>query len=110
MRLKGMARNNVGSNQPMNTSEAPGNIKTQASAWWVRVDSGTMGVDEQTQFEAWVNANPAHQKALDQVNLIWQELDGIKDRLAATIPPPARKKHVFKPWQWGIAHCCPTVY
>jgi transmembrane sensor len=104
MRLKGMAiNNNTGSNQPMNTSGTPDNIKTQASAWWVRMDSGTMAADEQATFEAWVNANEAHKEAFNQVNHIWQELDGIKDRLAAAMPPPARKTSRFNPWQWGLA-------
>jgi transmembrane sensor len=103
MRLKGMAINNAESNQPMNISEAPDNIKTQASAWWVRVDSGTMDDHEQTQFDAWVNASESHREAFNQVNKIWQELDGIKDRLAAAMPAPARKPSRFNPWQWGIA-------
>lgn len=103
MRLKSMARNQSGANQPMNTNGTPDNIKTQASAWWVRMDSGTMDGNEQAQFEAWVNANPAHRQAFDQVNLIWQELDAIKDRLAAAMPPPARKPSRFNPWQWGTA-------
>jgi transmembrane sensor len=87
----------------MNTSEAPDNIKTQASAWWVRVDSGTMDAHEQATFEAWVNASEAHKEAFNQVNLIWQELDGIKDQLAAAMPPPTRKTPRLKPWQWGMA-------
>lgn len=87
----------------MNTSETPDSIKTQASAWWVRVDSGTMGADEQAKFEAWVNASPLHQEAFNQITHIWQELDGIKDRLAAAMPSPTKKTPRFSLWQWGIA-------
>ena len=89
----------------MNTDETATNradIKSQASAWWVRVDSGMMTTGEQAKFETWLNANPSNRDAFDQVNRLWQELDGIKDRLAATIPPPARKTRQFSHWQWGM--------
>jgi transmembrane sensor len=95
----------------MNANELPNNtdIKSQARAWWVRVDSGMMTASEQVVFDAWLNTNPLHQDAFDQVNYLWLELDGLKEQFVPLLPVQAAKPRRLVNWQWGmtaIATCC----
>jgi transmembrane sensor len=73
-------------------------IPSQARTWWVRVDSGTMDASEKAEFQGWLNASPSHPEAFDQVNRLWQELDGIKEQLAA-LPLSAKKYRQPNRWQ-----------
>ncbi len=90
----------------MKANEASSNktdIQAQARYWWVRVDSGSMDVREKAKFELWLNADPSQREAFDQIGNLWQELDGVKDKLAAILPVSANEPRRLSFWQWGLS-------
>jgi transmembrane sensor len=87
-----MQENVIAINQPK--------LKLQARAWWVRVDSGQMTSQERCEFEAWLNASPLHRQTFEEVNGLWQELDGIKNQLVGLVPPQPTKQQIGMTWRW----------
>jgi transmembrane sensor len=85
-----------------NTAKNLADTQTQARDWWVRVNGGNMDAIEQSQFQTWLNANPLHQSAFEDINSLWRELDGIKGLIdnieSTTKPKPRRIVH----WRWAI--------
>jgi len=56
-------------------------IKTAANAWWVRLDSGTLSTQEREKLTSWLAADPEHQQAFDAIDVLWNELDSIKQQI-----------------------------
>lgn len=59
-------------------------INELAARWAVRVDSGSLGPDEQRELDAWLNADPRHRGAYVRVRAHWVDLDRL-----ATLRGPA---------------------
>lgn len=79
-------------------------IQEQATAWWVRVDSGDLSKAEQVEFLQWQKAHPAHRVAFEEVCRLWGELDELKShRKPAKLPLAAPVKKSFWNWQYGTA-------
>ncbi len=82
-------------NEPLNHAT----IQEQATAWWVRLDSGDFSKNDHAAFLQWQQAHPAHRAAFDEICQLWGELDALKPRLAVTTPAP--RLAVKKPlWGW----------
>lgn len=65
-------------------------IKAEATAWWVRLDSDGLETADYQAFQTWLNQDPAHRRAFEHINQLWGELDGLKPLLAAPQSPTAR--------------------
>lgn len=61
-------------------------IKAAANAWWVRLDSEDITAREQAEFDRWLNTNPQHRQAFDEVCALWDELDAVKQSFNSTQP------------------------
>ncbi|MBA5868508.1 MAG: DUF4880 domain-containing protein [Nitrospira sp. CR2.1] len=61
---------------PMGTSE-PNSIASTASAWLVRIETGTVTADERRRFAEWLAADPAHRAAYREAEDFWRSLDGL---------------------------------
>lgn len=55
--------------------ERPISIDEQAAIWFSRRCRGPLSSREQTQLDAWLAADPAHVRALADMQLIWADLD-----------------------------------
>jgi transmembrane sensor len=77
-------------------------IQDQARHWWVRANGGRMEANEQSQFQTWLNANPLHQAAFEDINNLWRELDGIKGLISDVIPATQSKPRRTIRWQWSL--------
>lgn len=51
-----------------------GDIAEQAAAWLARHDAG-LSADEQAAFDRWLDADPNHRRAWDEVQAAWQALE-----------------------------------
>jgi transmembrane sensor len=61
---------------PMGTSE-PNSIASAASAWLVRIETGTVTAEERRHFVEWLAAAQAHQVAYREAQQFWHSLDGL---------------------------------
>lgn len=52
-------------------------LASTASAWLVRMETGTVTPDERRRFEAWLSADPAHSAAYHEAVRFWRALDGL---------------------------------
>lgn len=61
---------------PMGTPE-PNSVASTASAWLVRIETGTVTADERRHFAEWLAADPAHPAAYREAQQFWHSLDGL---------------------------------
>lgn len=61
---------------PMGTPE-PNSVASTASAWLVRIETGTVTADERRHFAEWLAADPAHPAAYREAERFWRSLDGL---------------------------------
>ncbi|MGZ8955772.1 MAG: FecR family protein [Methylovulum sp.] len=82
-------------------------IKSQARDWWVRLDNGNLSAQEKTALTEWLEANPAHQQAFDDIQRLWSKLDRLKDGIA--IPEIDQPTPTRFSWRWlvpAMVVCC----
>lgn len=60
----------------MGTPE-PNTVPSTASAWLVRMETGTLTADERRLFAEWLSADPAHRAAYREAERFWHALDGL---------------------------------
>jgi len=63
---------------PPQSDTNPTTIQSEATAWWVRLDSDQTNPQQIAAFQQWLKQNPAHQTAFDKITQLWGELDAIK--------------------------------
>lgn len=91
-------------------------IKTEATDWWVRLDSGELDRQQLQAFKDWLASDETHAMAFDEVTRLWGELDAIESLI---VRPETKVKQNSKPrwlqaigWpqmtQWSavLAICC----
>ncbi|AEG01243.1 FecR family protein [Methylomonas methanica] len=90
-------------------------VKREATDWWVRLDSGELDPQQYQAFQRWLNADPSHTLAFNEITQLWGELDAIKPLIApATSRQPAAKNRRvnrvalprFAAWPVAVAVCC----
>ncbi|MBS0178306.1 MAG: FecR family protein [Nitrospira sp.] len=52
-------------------------VASTASAWLVRMETGTVTADERQRFAEWLSADPAHPAAYREAEQFWRALDGL---------------------------------
>lgn len=60
----------------MGTQE-PNTVTSTASAWLVRIETGTMTADERRLFAEWLSADPAHPAAYREAERFWHALNNL---------------------------------
>ena len=60
----------------MGTPE-PNSVASTASAWLVRIETGTVTADERRRFTEWLAADSAHPVAYREAERFWRSLDGL---------------------------------
>ena len=55
----------------------PNTVASTASAWLVRMETGTVTDDERRLFAEWLSADPAHPVAYREAKQFWRALDGL---------------------------------
>lgn len=93
-------------------------IKTQATDWWIRLDSGEFDQQQYQSFQHWLNADPSHAIAFADVTKLWGELDALKPLFAARAASRQKPRTIqsrwistrfsprFAHWSTGLAVCC----
>jgi transmembrane sensor len=82
-------------------------IEDEAARWVVRHGEGALTPAEQTQFDAWKQANPAHGDAFARLSGHWNDLD----MLAALADTPAEKPVWQRPALWaGVGMAAAVVF
>jgi transmembrane sensor len=59
-----------------------GSAEQEASAWFARERRGELSVTERLALQAWLAAGPAHQRAYQDVENVWQQLECLRGDLA----------------------------
>jgi len=76
-------------------------VKREATDWWVRLDSDELDQGQYQLFLDWLNSDPAHALAFDEITRLWGELDAVKPLVAnVSISEKQRKTHRWQDW-WG---------
>jgi transmembrane sensor len=55
----------------------PNTVASTASAWLVRMETGTVTADDRRLFAEWLSADPAHSAAYREAEQFWRALDGL---------------------------------
>jgi transmembrane sensor len=87
---------------PTAEAKSLADLQEQARNWWVRVHGGNMDAIEQSRFQTWLNADPLHQSAFEEINNLWRELDGIKNLIDYVEPTNKPKPRRTVRWQWSL--------
>lgn len=89
-------------------------LASTASAWLVRMETGTVTPDERRRFEEWLSADPAHSAAYHEAVRFWRALDGLSqdeicelnrylpDEAAAASPPAVPRWRPATAWAASI--------
>jgi transmembrane sensor len=94
--------------------EDPETLRSQATDWFVRVQSDVADEQDWLALEAWLSGSPARRAAFEQVELLWSELDAHPDlsrqadeAAAPVVVPfvrPAQRQQRAIAWPvWGAA-------
>ena len=90
-------------------------VKREATDWWVRLDSGEPDPRQYQAFQRWLNADPLHARAFNEITQLWGDLDAIKPLIApaASRQPATKNRRVprialprFPAWPVAVALCC----
>lgn len=99
------------------------NAKAEATAWWVRLDSGRYDHSQYRAFQAWLDDDPDHRLAFDEISELWGELDAVKPLL--TLPATKHQQSLlgsivnqlkathrrhFATWPVALAACCLLIW
>src|SRR6185369_11342299 len=71
-----------------NASSRRAQLKDEAAAWVVRLDSGA-NPDERAAFEAWRGSSPEHEVAFERESATWARLDRLQALRPAEAAPDA---------------------
>jgi transmembrane sensor len=85
-----------------------GSAEQEASAWFARKRRGELSGSERLALQAWLAAGPAHQRAYQDVENVWQQLECLRgDPAIANIRrQPARRRRWSLPGiAAGVAAC-----
>ncbi|MDO9105567.1 MAG: FecR family protein [Methylovulum sp.] len=74
-------------------------IDEQAVSWFVRLRSSSISREKKASFTDWLQQNPEHQKAFDEICLLWGDTQ-LKKALGETeLERPKKPRHSF---QWPL--------
>jgi transmembrane sensor len=76
-----------------NSSDSPAAIAEQAIAWFARMRADHVTEQERAQFQAWLQANPAHAEAYRQIDRFWMNPEF--DRMLGEMPLSTRSSRSF---------------
>lgn len=65
----------------------------QASGWLAKLHSGEFTDDEKKHLTQWRNANPAHEQAWQQVQSVWQGMEGLRGRAIPGSEPLLQERY-----------------
>jgi len=74
-------------------------IEEAAAAWVARHDTGPLDAAEAAEFEAWLQASPAHRAAFELYGDLWSDFDNLSSRsqpVEAAPPEPANDAADFR--------------
>jgi transmembrane sensor len=74
-------------------SDLPADIAEHAIAWFARMRADHVSEQERAQFQAWLNANPAHAEAYRQIDRFWMNPEF--DRMLGEMPLSTRSSRSF---------------
>lgn len=91
-------------------------IKTEATDWWVRLDSGELDSQRLQAFKDWLARDAAHVRAFDEVLRLWGELDAIESLIVVPETKPQKTSRLrwwqaigwpqMTQWSAALAICC----
>lgn len=71
-------------------------LDEMALAWFVKIQSGDATPRDHQAFAAWLKASAAHQKAYDQLDTLWFDLDAMGDPRKAETPKTGKTRQVSR--------------
>jgi len=87
---------------PSDTTPIPEAVRERAAFWHVRLASDEADEGDWLAFEAWLGADPVHQRAYEAVEQVWADLDAAPPS-AATNVAPLRPRPTRRSFVWGGA-------
>lgn len=88
-------------------------LSDEAVAWFTLLASGAATADDHRRFTRWRALSAAHAQAFDDINALWNDLDGLKDdvfvQMAQQVPvepmPPQSSVSKGRLSGWGASLC-----
>lgn len=78
------------------SSNIESRIRAECRDWLALLHSGDASDDDRTRFDAWLQADPHHRRAYDQLQLIWQDIASLS-HLKDLEPLPSRPAELARP-------------
>ncbi|MBO9707359.1 MAG: FecR domain-containing protein [Caulobacter sp.] len=75
-------------------------IQQAANDWFARLQ-GDAGLEDWTAFQAWLEVDPAHAAAYDEIEALWIELEDLSPEQIAAPAPAAETVVGFTPLPWS---------
>jgi len=97
---------------PFDSSVVNQSVADEAVIWFTRLQSGDITQEERFQFETWRARSPLHAKEFARINVLWDDLDGLKSwadnelamqadvERSPSYPPPGRV-HKISSMNWA---------
>lgn len=63
--------------------------RTVAAEWLVRIQNDDLSVEEISDWQQWLAASDENRKAFEQLQQLWYDFDGLPEKSAPALPPPA---------------------
>lgn len=82
-----------GTTRPTNAYAGDARIDEAAQDWLLLFSSGNATADDRARFEGWMDADPRHQAAYEEVRALWHGIDDLRDAFARPAHEPARPGH-----------------
>ena len=82
-------------------------VDEEAAAWIWRMDSAAIDAADRQAFEAWQRQDPRHRRAVSELSVVWDALDGLaeakREEKIATFANTAKAALPHHPQRWWIA-------
>src|SRR4051794_27833714 len=88
----------------MNDTPAPSDAQRRAADWFARLNDAAAEADAWQEFTVWLEADPAHRVAYDQVEALWVALDAAEPVTAAAqaeVVAFTPRRRSIGPWAIG---------
>ncbi|HHX0962430.1 TPA: FecR/PupR family sigma factor regulator [Pseudomonas aeruginosa] len=97
--------------EPLFADETEEDIDHRAAYWFSRRRSGHFSAACRAELEDWLRADPRHREALEGMERLWREFDGLPRPALDDIPEPVPAWRLASSarWSWRTDRSCSST-